>query len=87
MEAGIAAVLLIGAFALGHSTADQEAAGIQAPLVREGVVEPLYDDSAPQGCRYCVDGPVQRDLTLPYTHPQSNDRTGAKETRGAYCSD
>ena len=87
MEAAIALVLLIGAFALGHSTADQGVAETEVPVARESVIEPGYDNPAPQGCRYRVDGPVQRDLTLPYTHPQSNDRAGAKETRVACCYD
>ena len=87
MEPVIALILLIGAFALGHSTADQGVAETEAPVVRESVIEPWYDDPAPQGCRYRVDGTLQRDLTLPHTHHPSTDRAGSELTGVACCCD
>ena len=44
--------ILIGAFALGHSTADQGVAETEAPVAHESVIEPGYDSPAPQGCRF-----------------------------------
>jgi len=87
VEAVIALILLIGAFALGHSAADQGLAETEAPVARESVVDPGYDDSATQGCRYRIDGPVQRDLTLPHTRHPSTDRTGSEPTGVACCRD
>ena len=81
MEPVIGVMLLIGAFALGHTTADQEAAETRARLERERVVESLEDGFVPQGCRYLVGGPVQRDLTVPYNRQHSRDGTGSDETR------
>ena len=81
MEVVIGVILLIGAFALGHTTADQEAAETRARLEREQVVESSQAGFVPQGCRYRVSGPVQRDLTVPYTRQLSNDGAGSKETR------
>ena len=81
MEAVIGVILLIGAFALGQTTADQEAAETQARLARERVVESFEDDSVSQGRRYRVDGPVQRDLTLPHSLQRSSDEAGSIETR------
>ncbi len=48
---------------------------------REQVVEPSKDGSAHQGCRYRVDGPVQRNLTVPYSRQRSSDGAGSIETR------
>ena len=81
MEAVIGVILLIGAFALGQTTADQEAAETRARLEREPVVESSEDGLVPQGCRYRVDGPVQRDLTVPYSRQRSSDGAGSSETR------
>ena len=71
MEVVIGVILLIGAFALGQTTADQQAAEAPARLEREPVVESSEDGLVPQGCRYRIDGPIQRDLTVPYSrqHP------------------
>ncbi len=81
MEVVIGVILLIGAFALGHTTADQDAAETRARLEREQVVESLEDGFVPQGCRYRVNGPVQRDLTVPYSPQRSSDGAGSDETR------
>ena len=81
MEVVIGVILLIGAFALGHTTADQNAAETRARLEREQVVESLEDGFVPQGCRYRVNGPVQRDLAVPYSRQRSNDGAGSEETR------
>ena len=80
MEVAIGVVLLIGAFALGQTTADQQAAETRARLEREPVVESSGDGLVPQGCRYRVDGPVQRDLTVPYSRQRSGDGAGPDET-------
>ena len=80
MEVIIGVMLLIGAFALGHTTADQEAVETRVHLEREPVVESLEDGLIPQGCRYRVNGPVQRDLTVPYRRHGSNDGAGSDET-------
>ena len=81
MEVVIGVILLIGAFALGHTTADQEAAETRARLEREQVVESLEDGFVAQGCRYRVSGPAQRDLTVPYTRQRSNDGADFGATR------
>jgi hypothetical protein len=81
LEVVIGVILLIGAFVLGHTTADQDAAETRARLEREQVVESLEDGFVAQGCRYRVNGPVQRNLTVPYSRQRSNDGTGSEETR------
>jgi len=81
VEVVIGVILLIGAFALGHTTADQEATETRARLERERVVESSEDGFVPQGCRYRVNGPVQRDLTVPYSRQRSSDGAGSDETR------
>ncbi len=81
MEVVIGVILLIGAFALGHTTADQEAAETRAPLAREQVVESLEDGFVPQGCRYRFIGAVQRNLTVPYSLQRSSEGAGSIETR------
>ena len=81
MEVVIGVILLIGAFALGHTTADQEAAETRARLEREQVVESPENGFVPQGCRYRLKGPVQRNLAVPYIRQRSNDGRGSKETR------
>ncbi len=65
MEVVIGVMLLIGAFSLGHTTAE-DAAETRTRLEREQIVESSEDGFVPQGCRYRVNGPVQRDLTVPY---------------------
>ncbi len=81
MEVVIGVILLIGAFALGHTTADQEAAETRARLEREQVVESLEDGFVAQDCRYRLKGPVQRNLAVPYIRQRSNVGTGSEETR------
>ena len=81
MEVVIGVILLIGAFALGHTTADQDAAETRASVEREQVVESLEDGFIAQDCRYRVNGPVQRDLAVPYIRQRSNDGAGSKEAR------
>jgi len=81
VEAVIGVILLIGAFVLGQTSADQEAAETRPRLEREPVVESSEAGLLPQGCRYRVDGPVQRDLTLPYSRQRLSDETGSDETR------
>ena len=81
MEAVIAVILLIGAFALGHTTAAQEAAATRAHLERETVIDSSEEGLVPQGCRYRVDGPVHRDLTVPYSRRPSGDGARYEETR------
>ena len=81
MEIVIGVVLLIGAFALGQTTADREAAESQARLEREQRVASSEDGFLPQGCRYRLNGPVQRNLAVPYIRQRSNDGTGSEETR------
>jgi hypothetical protein len=60
VEIVIGVVLLIGAFALGQTTADQKAAESRARLEREQLVASSQDGFIPKGCRYRVSGPVQR---------------------------
>ncbi len=83
MEVVIGVILLIGAFALGHTTADQEATETRARLEREQVVESPENGFVPQGCRYRVNGPVQRNLAVPYIRQRSNERAGSKQTKVA----
>ncbi|MCP4304489.1 MAG: hypothetical protein GY788_06350 [bacterium] len=81
MEVVIGVILLIGSFALGQTTADQEAAETRARLEREQAVESLENGCVPQDCRYRVNGPVQRDLTVPYSRQRSSDGAGSILTR------
>ena len=87
MEIVIGVVLLIGAFALGQTTADQETAERRTRLEGDQLVTSLRDGFAPQGCRYRVGGPVQRDLTLPYSRQRLNDRVCSTETKVALRND
>ena len=66
MEIVIGVVLLIGAFALGQTTAHQNAPDPRGVLADAEIVRSSEVGVVPQGCRYRIDGPVQRDLTLPY---------------------
>ena len=68
MDVVIGVVLLIGAFALGHTTADQESAQTRTHLEPEKARDVFEDGFVAQGCRYRLGGPVQRDLTLPYSN-------------------
>ena len=87
MEIIIGVVLLIGAFALGQTTADREAAESQVGLEREQSVASSEDGFLPQGCRYRVSGPVQRDLTLPYRRQLLSDQAGSTATKVASGND
>ena len=82
MEVVIGVILLIGAFALGHTTADQDAAETRARLEREQVVESSEDGFVPQGYRYRLNGPVQRNLTVPYARQGSNERAWLQADEG-----
>jgi hypothetical protein len=75
VEVVIGIILLIGAFALGHTTADQKAAETRARLEGKEVVASSEAGFVPQGCRYRVNGPVQRDLTVP-VQPATAERRG-----------
>jgi len=87
VEIVIGVVLLIGAFALGQTTADREAAESQASLEREQRVASSEDGFLPQGCRYRVSGPLQRDLTLPYSRQLLNEQAGSTATKVAFGND
>jgi hypothetical protein len=83
MEIVIGVILLVGAFALGHNTADQDttqAAGDQSVAASE-------ESFLSKDCRYRFSGPVQRDLTLPYSRQRRAERTGSGSTRVAYRDD
>ena len=80
MEVVIGTMLLIGAFVLGQYTADPDAEETRARLRGEQAVELSETGYFHQGCRYRVDGPIQRDLTLPYSQ-RPNDGAGSDETR------
>ena len=75
MEVVIGVILLIGAFALGHTTADQEAAQTRTHLEHEKTMDVLEDGFVAQGCRYRLSGPVQRDLTLPYSNDGADSQS------------
>ena len=87
LEVVIGVMLLIGAFVLGHTTADPDVAETPARLEREQVVEPSKEGSAHQGCRYRVDGPVQRDLTVPFGRQRSSDGAGFGVTKVGLCDE
>ena len=87
MEIIIGVVLLIGAFALGQTTADREAAESQASLEREQRVASSEQGFLPRGCRYRVSGPLQRDLTLTYNRQQRNEQAGSTATKVAFGND
>jgi hypothetical protein len=83
MEVVIGVILLVGAFALGHDTADQDAtqsAGDQTVVASQ-------ESFLSTDCRYRLSGPVQRDLTLPYSRQRQAERTGSGSTRVAYRRD
>jgi hypothetical protein len=87
MEVVIGVMLLIGAFVLGQNTADPDVAETRVRLEREQVVEPLKDGSVHQGCRYRVDGPVQRNLTVPFGRQRSSDGAGFGVTKVGLCDE
>jgi hypothetical protein len=83
MEVVIGVILLVGTFALGHNTADQDAtraAGDQS-------VAASQESFLSKDCRYRLSGPVQRDLTLPYSRQRLLERTDSGSTRVAYRGD
>ena len=82
MEIVVGAILLIGAFALGHATADPETAETQASLELEQTVLPFEDGVITQGCRFDDDGPVSRDLTLPYIRQRLDGAAPSATTTG-----
>ena len=81
MEVVIGIMLLMGALALGQTTADREAEKTRADIEGEHVVESLKDGFVPRDCRYRVNGPVQRDLTVPYSRQRSSNGAESDETR------
>jgi hypothetical protein len=82
VELIVGALLLIGGFTLGHVTADRETAETQASLEHEQTVSPFEDGVIAQACRFGDDGPVSRDLTLPYIHERLDDAPGSATTTG-----
>jgi hypothetical protein len=87
MEIVIGVILLVGAFALGHNTADQEALQAQARLESEQAEATADNVFLSQDCRYRVSGTVQRDLTVPYSRQRRAEQTGSDSTRVAYRGD
>jgi hypothetical protein len=87
MEVVIGVILLVGAFALGHHAADEEAAQARARLESEQEVMVAGNGSVPQRCRYRASGPVQRDLTVPYSQQRLAFRTGSGSTKVALRND
>jgi hypothetical protein len=87
MEVVIGVVLLVGAFALGHHAADEEAEQARARLESEQEVMVADDGLVPQRCRYRASGPVQRDLTVPYSQQRLAAKTASGSTRVAYHRD
>ena len=86
MEIVIGAMLLIGAFALGQTTAHQNAPDPRGVLAEAEIVRSSEVGLVPQGCRYRIDGPVQRDLTLPYNRQRLGVVARSKEA-GSACRD
>jgi len=87
MEVVIGVILLVGAFALGHHAADEEAVQARARLESEQEVMVAGDGFVPQRCRYRASGPVQRDLTVPYSQQRLAAKTASGSGRGAYRND
>ncbi len=88
MEVVIGVILLVGAFALGHHhAADEEAAQTRARPESEQAVVVADDGLIPQRCRYRTSGPVQRDLTVPYSQQRLATKTASGSTRVAYRGD
>jgi len=80
MEVVIGVILLVGAFALGHHAADQEDAQVRARLEGEQAVKVAEDGLAPQRCRYRAPGPIQRDLTMPYSQQRQTAKSDPDST-------
>jgi hypothetical protein len=87
MEVVIGVILLVGAFALGHHTADEETAQTRARLESDQAVMVDGDCLVPQRCRYRASGLVQRDLTVPYSQQRLASRTGSGSTKVALPND
>jgi hypothetical protein len=83
MEVVIGVILLGGAFALGHNTADQDATRSADDQPGAASQESFLSTD----CRYRLRGPVQRDLTLPFSRQRLAERTGSESTRVAYRGD
>jgi hypothetical protein len=83
MEIVIGVILLVGAFALGHNTADQDT----PRSADDQSVATSQESFLSTGCRYRFRGPVQRDLTLPYSQQRLAERTASGSTRVAYRGD
>jgi hypothetical protein len=83
MEVVIGVILLVGAFALGHNTADQDA----TRSADDQSVAASQESLLSTDCRYRLRGPVQRDPTLPYSKQRRAERTGSGSTRVAYRGD
>ena len=82
MEILVGTILLIGAFTLGHVTADPETAETQASLEHEQTASSFEVGVIAQGCRYDDDGPVSKDLTLPYIRQRLDDAAASATTTG-----
>jgi len=87
MEIVIGVILLVGAFALAHNAADQEALQAQARPEIEQAEATAENGFPSRDCRYRVSRPVQRDLTVPYSRQRRAERTGSDSTRVAYRND
>jgi hypothetical protein len=87
MEIVIGVILLVGAFALGHHAADEEAEQARARLEGEKAVAVADDGLVPQRCRYRASGPIRRDLTVPYSQQRLAAKTASGSTRVAYHGD
>jgi hypothetical protein len=83
MEVVIGVILLVGAFALGHNAADQGA----TRSADDQSVAASQESFLSTDCRYRSSGPLQRDLTLPYSRQRLAERTGSGSTRVAYRGD
>jgi hypothetical protein len=83
MEVVIGVILLVGAFALGHHAADDEAEQARARLENKQKVMVADDGFVPQRCRFRASGPVQRDLTVPYSQQRLGAKTASGPTRVA----
>ncbi len=83
MEIVIGVILLVGAFALGHNTTDQAA----TRAAGDRSVAASQESVLSKDCRYRLSGPVQRDLTLPYSRQRRAERTGSGSTRVASRGD
>jgi hypothetical protein len=83
MEVVIGVILLIGAFALGQDAVDQAATGGAG----DQSVAASQESFLSTDCRYRSSGPVQRDLTLPFSRQRLAEQTGSGSTRVAFRGD